>query len=241
MNKSNSNAHILALALMFGSISVSSDSYAEIPDADGVIHGCYKAQSDESGNFRVIDKAAGSTCKNSEILLHFSQTGPQGPTGPQGIIGPQGQQGAMGLQGPQGLTGPQGPSGPQGSQGPPGASTGGRAFVASGPSNVGLSSETRTIVSKQVPAGSYIISFNGYFTSGGSFAGIRCVMRVGGVLVDDTKLWFLANQDTEIVSMQGSYRNFGGGTILVECNESSGIALWIENSKLAAMQVADIQ
>src|SRR6266508_3793074 len=70
---------------------------AAIPDAGGVIHGCYKP-SDEK--LRVIDTEAGRTCASNETALSWNQTGPQGPTGPTGATGASG------------ATGPQGPAGP---------------------------------------------------------------------------------------------------------------------------------
>jgi hypothetical protein len=50
-------------------------AYATIPDAQGVIHACYKA----SGQLRVTD--AGS-CGSGENALAWNQTGPPGPPGP---------------------------------------------------------------------------------------------------------------------------------------------------------------
>jgi hypothetical protein len=48
---------------------------ASIPDAGGVIHGCYQKN---VGNLRVIDPAAGERCRPPEIAISWSQTGPQG-------------------------------------------------------------------------------------------------------------------------------------------------------------------
>jgi hypothetical protein len=76
---------VLALAVGVGVAT------GAIPDASGVIHGCY----DPQGALRVIDPAS-SSCKNNETALNWSQTGPAGPTGPNG---------------PKGATGPTGPSG----------------------------------------------------------------------------------------------------------------------------------
>ena len=100
-------------------------AYASIPDADGVIHVCYRTS---NGSLRVIDTAVES-CGGNELPLSFNQSGPEGPQGPagpqgpQGVpgpVGPQGVPGPLGPQGPQGLTGPQGPQGPVGPQGPQG-------------------------------------------------------------------------------------------------------------------------
>src|SRR5215207_212308 len=73
--------------------------YAAIPSSDGVIHACYNASSNPSGQLRVIDAEAGAKCGKNEKPLDFNQTGPQGPAGPAG---------------PQGLVGSAGPTGSQG-------------------------------------------------------------------------------------------------------------------------------
>ncbi len=64
-------------------------AYATIPDAGGVIHGCYKTN---NGQLRVIDDATES-CNPSETAIAWSQVGPSGPagaTGPSGASGPAG-------------------------------------------------------------------------------------------------------------------------------------------------------
>src|SRR6185312_14584418 len=72
-------------------------AFASIPDASGVIHGCYNST---NGTQRIIDTAVAS-CKIGETAIQWNQTGPQGPQGPQGI---------QGVQGPKGDTGPAGSS-----------------------------------------------------------------------------------------------------------------------------------
>lgn len=64
---------------------------ASIPDAAGVIHGCYGKP---FGILRVIDTAKGQSCTKWETPLDWNQQGPQGP---QGVAGPQGPQGAPGI------------------------------------------------------------------------------------------------------------------------------------------------
>jgi hypothetical protein len=54
-------------------------SQAGIPDADGVIHACYKTQ---NGTLRVIDDAVETCDARNETPLNWNQTGPQGPPGP---------------------------------------------------------------------------------------------------------------------------------------------------------------
>jgi hypothetical protein len=100
---------------------------ASIPDGNGVIHSCLK-----SGSVRIID-SANQTCKNTETILDWGQSGPpgpQGPQGPQGAIGPEGPAGPQGSAGPQGEIGPQGATGPGGPQGPQGPAGEGVTTIA---------------------------------------------------------------------------------------------------------------
>jgi hypothetical protein len=64
----------VVVALAAGGIA-----YASIPDANGVIHGCYAKI---NGQLRVIDPSLGGACTSSEKPLNWNQTGPTGPRGP---------------------------------------------------------------------------------------------------------------------------------------------------------------
>lgn len=90
-------------------------SAASVPDAQGVIHGCYNPN---NGNLTVIDTDQGQTCAKKEINVNWQQTG---PTGPQGVAGPKGKKGDAGPTGATGLTGATGPAGPAGPTGATGA------------------------------------------------------------------------------------------------------------------------
>jgi hypothetical protein len=57
-------------------------AYASIPDANGIIHGCYKKT---GGQLRVIDGET-SACDNNETPIQWGQTGPQGPPAPPRLI-----------------------------------------------------------------------------------------------------------------------------------------------------------
>jgi hypothetical protein len=72
-------------------------AYATIPDASGVIHGCYAKA---NGQLRVINTDAGGKCVSSEMPLNWNQTGPQGPAGQNGTAD------AFGLIGPTGTVNP---------------------------------------------------------------------------------------------------------------------------------------
>lgn len=111
---------------------------ATIPDAAGVIHGCYNAT---NGSQRIIDTSVQS-CKTNEVPIQWNQTGPQGPLGPQGPQGPLGQQG---------------PQGPQGAPGTPGSGSS-DVYSTTGPS-VGLRILPQVVATLNVPAGQYWIMF----------------------------------------------------------------------------------
>ena len=129
--------------------------HAAIPDASGIIHGCYATK---GGSLRVIDPAAGESCDaKKEVLLNWNQTGPTGPQGPVGAMGPQGAVGPAGPQGAVGPTGPQGPVGLTGPQGPAGSTD---AYANYGATSFQRIEEgtTQTVASVTLPAGSYTLA-----------------------------------------------------------------------------------
>jgi hypothetical protein len=72
----------LGAGLVSGAVLAGGVAYAAIPDAGGVIHGCYAKK---DGTLRVIDTGAGGSCTaTKETSLNWSQTGPQGPPGAAG-------------------------------------------------------------------------------------------------------------------------------------------------------------
>src|SRR5438874_13520332 len=79
--------------LVFGGIT-----YASIPDAGGVIHGCYST----SGALRVIDNALGQACSGTKKALNWNQTGhtvPTDATDAKGATGATRAPGAKGVTG----------------------------------------------------------------------------------------------------------------------------------------------
>ena len=79
---------LVALAVAGATFAIASVVQASIPDASGVIHGCYT----KSGALSVID-ASLTTCKSSETALDWNKrgvTGATGATGPTGVTGPAG-------------------------------------------------------------------------------------------------------------------------------------------------------
>jgi len=101
---------LIMVAVVVGVVLVGGVAYASIPDAGGVIHGCYQKN---SGQLRVLDPSTGS-CSSSEVGLNWNQTGPTGSTGshgPTGATGKDGKNGAAGATGPTGAKGPPGSAG----------------------------------------------------------------------------------------------------------------------------------
>jgi uncharacterized protein YjbI with pentapeptide repeats len=106
---------LLATASVAAALAMTTAAFAgmpmRIPDANGVIHGCYGKS---SGSLRVTD----SSCNKGEKALSWNRRGPKGDTGAQGPPGRNGT--GTGTQGPKGDKGDKGDPGPQGSQGPKG-------------------------------------------------------------------------------------------------------------------------
>jgi len=80
-----------------GTVLVAVVQAVGIPDGT-VIHGCYHKS---DGTLRAVDSP--TKCKNSEISLDWSQTGPQGPAGTNGTNGLNGEDGENGAPGLSGL------------------------------------------------------------------------------------------------------------------------------------------
>jgi hypothetical protein len=97
---------LLALAAGGALFAIATAVQASIPDASGVIHGCYNnslTHGNPTGALRVIDTAkANGTCAGWELPLNWNQ---RGVTGAKGVRGPTGLRGAKGATGPTGSTG----------------------------------------------------------------------------------------------------------------------------------------
>ncbi len=112
---------VLALAVGGAVLGVATAVQASIPDASGVIHGCYNTSlthGNPTGELRVIDTSKpNGTCASWEAPLNWNQTGARGATGGKGATGPKGATGARGATGPRGATGVEGPPGLTGATG----------------------------------------------------------------------------------------------------------------------------
>jgi hypothetical protein len=188
-------AGAVALALAIGGVA-----YATIP-SNNVIDACYTKS---GGTLRVID-ATVTKCAKSETALAWNV---------QGIPGEKGEKGDTGDTGPQGPAGPQGPQGPQGPTGPAGPAGTSMGFSATKTTLRPLAG-TETIVSKSVPAGSYVLFASVGVSSREDVAVGSCTIPGGqiGTVMDGDRLAALAL--TSAISP-------GGGVIELKCTESSG-------------------
>ena len=95
---------LAALAVALVALTGATVAATQIPDGNGVIHGCRKVN---GGALRVVARA--TACRSGERPLSWNRRGPTGPAGPSGPTGPVGPAGAAGANG---ATGAQGPAGP---------------------------------------------------------------------------------------------------------------------------------
>jgi hypothetical protein len=144
---------IVVLVAAGAAFGIATAVQAAVPDAQGVIHGCYDTN---NGNLRVVDPSS-SKCKNNETGLNWNQKGPTGAAGAQGPGGPPGPPGPQGPQGTIGDLGPTGPTGATGDQGPTGPAGPSDAWFAVGDPTVVSNSET-VLAQMTLPAGSYTLT-----------------------------------------------------------------------------------
>jgi hypothetical protein len=107
----------IAAFAVLGTLAVGGASWAAIPSSDGVIHACYNAGPNPSGQLRVIDAEAGAQCQRNEKALNFNQRGPKGDKGDKGDPGPPGRDGVDGTDGRDGVDGTDGRDGVDGAPG----------------------------------------------------------------------------------------------------------------------------
>ena len=187
---------------------------ATIPDAAGVIHGCYNAT---NGSQRIIDTSVQS-CKTNEVAIQRNQTGPQGPLGPQG---------------------PQGPQGPR--PGTPGSGSS-DVYSITGPS-VELRILFKDVAALDVPAGQYWITFTSTVTNTtadllNSTDSIGCVIAGVGLL-NVARLGPDANQG--VMALQAVANFSAPTTITVRCAGSTiNFSGQSDNNVLTALKVGAI-
>jgi Collagen triple helix repeat (20 copies) len=177
------------MVLVAGVITLTRGS---IPDASGVIHGCFKKS---DGTIRVIDNSV-TSCGSNETSIAWNMSGPIGPQGP---VGPQGPAGPVG---PTGAIGPQGPAGPQGPQGPAGTPGISEAYVATG-TFVDIALTGTDVLSKVAPAGNYVLIASGRFISSDKDDQVlTCELRSDGTTVNSV-FKVMRGIDDVILTIQG--------------------------------------
>jgi hypothetical protein len=240
-------------------LSAAGGAVAAIPDSPGEeIHVCYDAAAaikHKSGaELSIIDKAANQEgCDRKETELTFNQRGPQGPQGiqgPKGDTGEQGPKGDTGEQGPKGDIGAQGPKGDVGAQGPKG-DKGDPGTIAAYTARLDATSvnqgPSKTVLAKDVPAGSYAINAKMDMSNGDdddtAFTG--CSLYAAGALLDLSSV--ILEEDSfrvgsvEAVALQGVVANFGGGPLSVRCSSVDSDRVDVERVVLTAVKVSSIQ
>jgi hypothetical protein len=199
---------------------------AAIPSSNGIIHSCYNASSNPSGQLRVINAEAGAKCSKIEKALNFNQTGPQGPQGPQGLQGPQGERGPAGATGATGSPGPSGPAGPAGLAGGVTDSYGSSAL---GSVPILSDGADHVIRSRLVPAGNYAIFATGVAEDRDHDSSTGCKIKAAGTAVAESVAETEAGGGSswESVSIVGQAALPDGGSIEFACNTSDdGVSVW---------------
>jgi hypothetical protein len=181
---------LLLVALAGAAFGIASAVQASIPDANGVIHGCYQYTTTNGnyGRVRVYDTAnpfAG--CNQFEHPLGWNI---RGPTGATGATGPTGRTGPTGPTGPAGPTGPSGATGPTGATGPVGpASTPASVIARVNSAAVPVYPATATIATLIPPPGNWLITVLGEaHNNGGPGLDVACdlVKNPGATLLAST-------------------------------------------------------
>jgi hypothetical protein len=163
---------LVAALVAILAIAVGSAAYAAIPDAGGVVHGCYDKA---SGQLRVTDTDTNTpkACSSKEAALTWNQQGPQGL---------QGQQGAPGIQGPKGDKGDPGSQGPKGDPGPT------DVFILSKPGMQAIDDTKTTYLGLMGPLyGKYQISAKVVYGTLMPNSEIECTLIGGGLGLDESE------------------------------------------------------
>jgi hypothetical protein len=196
-------------------LAVTSIVRATIPDASGVIHGCYA----KSGSAIYVIDAAVTTCKNGDTALAWNEQGPSGPVGPTG---------------PTGATGPTGPIGPSDAflkddQG---------SFSSQ---NLDGNDFKDIDTLSQLPAGSYVFNATLTFVGGMSFATVQCILQTGDnhFLSSAVQSTVGGSANSFGTMTIGSAATFAATTDVKTSCRSSGVAS-SQPSSLTAIRVATL-
>ena len=188
---------------------------ASIPDASGVIHGCYNSSG--NGQLDVIDSSVTQTCPHGFTPLNWSQIGPQG------VPGTPGAPGAPGAPGPKGDTGPPGPPGA------PGASGASHAYSSSSQSVTASTGNTFAAFVdglNNLPPGNYVAWATGNVTGQGSTDNyyVDCKLSSTSGQMQEQQVQVSVSPPLHYAShsMTGATNLPSGGTIAVACSDPPG-------------------
>jgi hypothetical protein len=206
-------------AIAVALIALAGIASATIPDADGVIHACYKKSSPNQGTLSVIDTGKGQSCSGGETPLTWSQTGPEGPQGPQG---------------PQGIQGPQGPS---------------DAWFADQSSQTIPVLGSEIVVSLNVPAGEYLLSSQVNVAGSTDTTGVFCLFRSPTADTTVTESFAdvtLAPGQAQTFAMTGTAHvltGSGGAELELECQDRTqpSTSSYDVTGNLTALQVGALR
>lgn len=177
---------LAAVISVAATLAVSGAAFASIPDAAGVIHGCYSA----SSGLLQISTSSTDSCHAGLTAIPWSQTGPQGLQGVQGIQGATGLPGTNGTNGATGATGSTGSTGPQGAAGSNGVSGYEILTLVTDGLNAGDAASVSCPVGTQALGGGGEITADvngGAFVSGDApkIGGVGWEVEIGAHLTDD--------------------------------------------------------
>lgn len=148
--------------------------------------------------------------------------GSTGPSGPEGAAGAAGADGAQGPAGPEGPAGPQGPAGVAGPQGTAGADGTGPAWLDVGEATVYAASDTHTLATVSLPAGTYLLTAQVFITNGassGTVSVLTCTYEV------DAESQLLSAQPPVIKEPESSLRDdvvwLTSGAVAVEGGQAA--------------------
>jgi hypothetical protein len=190
---------LLAVVLsVAATVAVGGAAYASIPDAGGVIHGCYTAS---SGNLQLATSATAG-CHPGQSAISWNQTGPQGPQGSQGIQGPPG---LPGTDGTNGAVGAAGSTGQQGSPGLNGVSGYQTVTLVTDGLNAGDAASVSCPVGTQAFGGGGEITADvngGAYVAGGApkIGGVGWEVEIGAHFTDDQILSVANGNDISTTS-----------------------------------------
>jgi hypothetical protein len=181
--------------------------------------------------------------------------GLQGPAGPKGDSGPQGAPGSQGVPGEQGLKGDPGTPGAAGPQGPPGATDLPRALIASQaapPPPVWLAQDSfTTVVSLDVPAGSYAVTGHAVVTNTSTedAANVTCQILAAGVQADQASTTIILKSPTspntglrDTIPLTGVVTAESPGAVALQCTLTSysgtaSVTGYATSGRLVAIEV----